>query len=251
MTLGIIGVGHLAVAVIEGLIASGMAPGDILLAPRGKGPAMADRFGVRLAADNAAVVAESGIVLLAVRPGAAADAVAGLGWRPGQRLVSACAGVPIEALQRAAPEAEVVRVMPLTAASIGASPTLVFPADPDVVALLERVGSPVPLRREDDFEVATVHAAVYGWAQALIATGAKWSAAQGLDEATARRLAARTFVAAGRMIAEQPAPMDDLIAALATPGGITEAGLRSLEQSGVPAGWEEACDVVLGRLKGS
>ena len=49
-----------------------------------------------------------------------------------------------------------------------------------------------------------------------------------MDPAAARELTARTFVAAGRMISEQDAPIDELIRTLATPGGITEAGLNTL-----------------------
>ena len=249
MKLGIIGVGHLAEAIITGLLRAGTAREAILLAPRGKGPALGRRHGLPLCADNADVVSRSDAVLLAVRPDAAVAAVQGLPFRAGQPLLSACAGVTRASLAAAAPAAAVVRIMPITAASLGASPTLVHPATPAVTALLERIGTVVALEHEDQFEVATVSAAVYGWAQDLIATCAGFAVRNGMDPAAARELTARTFVAAGRMISEQDAPIDELIRTLATPGGITEAGLNTLAARGAGEAWEEACAVVLARLR--
>lgn len=249
MQLGIVGVGHLASSLLAGFLRAGMRAEDVLLSPRGRGPELARAHGFGLARGNGDLVARSDIVLLAVRPADAPAAVEGLGWRRRQTLLSLCAGVPIRALEAAAP-AEIVRAMPLTAAEFGASPTLLHPAHPAASALLEKIGVVIPLEREIEFETATVSAAVYGWAQELIRLSADWSAAHGLPPETARALAARTFVAAGRTVAEKDAPMEALLAALTTPGGITETGLRHLREHGAPEAWEGACDAVLRKLKG-
>lgn len=249
--IGFLGVGHLAEEMITGLLRSGLPAGEMILSPRGHGPKLAERHGIALASDNGGLVAAADIVLLATRPGDAAAAVAGLGWRPGQILVSACAGVPLADLRVAAGPAEVVRIMPLTAASIGASPTPVYPDLPALRPLLARLGAVIPLADEAQFETATVSAAIYGWAQVLIGLGRDWSLAHGLAPETARRLAAETFVAAGRMIAERPEPVEALLTSLATPGGITECGLRVLEAGDVEASWIAACDAVLEKLTGA
>ncbi|MXN17947.1 hypothetical protein GR170_08875 [Pseudooceanicola sp. GBMRC 2024] len=249
MILGILGVGHLAETVLKGLLRNGADPAGIVLAPRGKGPALAAGHGFALARDNADLVARCDVVLLAVRPAVAAEAVAGLPWRAGQLLLSACAGVPAGDLP-AAP-AQVVRIMPLTASAIGASPTLVCPPDRRAMALMAQLGPAVPIATEAQFETATVSAAIYGWVQMLVQESALWSQHHGLPPETARQLVARTFVAAGRMVDEQAAPMAELLADLATPGGITEAGLDHLKAEGVPQAWSGACDTVLERLRGS
>lgn len=251
MTLGIIGVGHLARSILAGLVRAGHPPADILLSPRGGGPDLAGRHGFVLAPDNAALVERSDIVLLSVRPADACHAVQDLPWREGQVLMSACAGVLRASLQAAASGARVIRIMPITAAEQGASPTLAFPLVPEVQPFLDAIGSTIALDSEAQFETATVSAAVYGWAQALIRTGAVWNAQNGLDPSVARQLAARTFVAAGLMQTDESQTMDATLASLCTPGGITEAGLQSLQQSGVPEAWEEACALVLRRLRGS
>ncbi len=234
---------------LDGVVRAGHAPSGILLSPRGHGLDLAQTHGFALARDNAQIVAECDLVLLAVRPGEAPGAVRDLQWRAGQTLLSACAGVTLASLD--AGPADVMRIMPITASKLGASPTLAYPDLPAARPLLDAIGTIIALQTEDQFEAATVSAAMYGWAQALIRTGADWTSAQGMDAADARQLVARTFTAAGRMIAEENAPMEDLLASLCTPGGITRAGLDHLEAKGVPEAWEGASDMILARLRKS
>ncbi|MEB8386007.1 NAD(P)-binding domain-containing protein [Rhodobacteraceae bacterium KMM 6894] len=248
MRLGIIGVGHLAASILTGLTRAGWDPRDICLSPRGHASNLARRDGYTLARDNADLVARCDLVLLAVRPKDAVSSVTGLAWREGQVLLSACAGVSRTALAPAAP-ARVVRIMPITASELGASPTLIYPATDAARPFLEALGTAIDLTSEDQFNAATVSAAIYGWAQQLIIAGAEWSTEQGMDPATARQLAAQTFTAAGRMQAEQDAPMRDILNSLCTPGGITQAGLDHLNTKGVTDSWRSTCDMVLNRLR--
>ena len=248
MTIGIIGVGHLATALLEGFLLSGMDPEEILLSPRGKAAQLSARWGLPMATDNYDLVTRADLVLLAVRPLDAQRAIAGLPWRDGQTLLSLCAGVPRSALNVA--PASTVRAMPLTAAAINASPTACFPPVPKAMAILERLGPVIPLHDEAQFDLATVNAAIYGWAQDLVRQSADWMTAQGADAKTARRLASLTFVAAGRLTAESSESLEGLIAELVTPGGITELGLDVLARRQQPEAWQAACDAVHQRLKG-
>lgn len=247
MRLGILGVGHLATAMIAGLVRSGMPAHSMMLSPRGRAAEVSTRYGIPVAADNASLVAACDVVILAVRPVSAPAAVAGLPWRDGQVVVSVCAGVPLA--QLAVAPASAARAMPYTAAEIGASPTVYFPRLPVVHALLERMGPAIPLASEDEFEIATVSAAAYGWAQDLIRRTANWSVAQGGDPTAMRLLVAQTFVAAGRLIAEKSDTMEKMLEELVTPGGITELGLNTLAAGGQPDIWQKACEAVLDRLR--
>lgn len=246
MMLGVLGVGHLATAMLAGLVRAGVPPTDVLLAPRGQAAALSARHGFAVAVDNDDLVRRADVVLLAVRPAAVAGAIAGLPWRADQIVISACAGVPLAAMTVA--PAQAMRIMPMTAAEIGASPTICFPDLPQVRSLLMALGPLIPLRNEAEFEVATVSAAAYGWAQELIRRTADWSVAQGLAPDTARQLVSGTFVAAGALMAAKPEPMGQLLQELVTPGGITERGLQVLEDHGMGAGWEAACAAVLHKL---
>ncbi len=246
MILGILGVGHLAATLVAGFLRSGLDPAALLLSPRGKARELAARHGIALAGDNADLVARSSAVILTTRPADAPAAVAGLPWREGQIVISACAGVPLAHL--AVQPARGVRAMPLTAAEIGASPTACFPPLLEAVSILQRLGPVIALGGEIEFEAATVNAAVYGWALSLIRQSAGWMAAKGPDAQAMRQLAALTFTAAGRMIAEKPEPMEDLLGELVTPGGITELGLGVLAEGGVPQCWDAASQAVYDRL---
>lgn len=251
MRIGVLGVGHLASVIITRLVESGWPTDRLVLSSRGKGPEIAARYGLRLVLDNAALVNEATTILLAVRPPAAEEAVQGLRWRQNHIIVSTCAGVSIARLRAAAGEApRIMRVMPLTAAELGASPTTVYPDLPEARSLLKPLGPVLPMPSEEAFETATVTAAVYGWAQHLVRQTSGWLAAHGIEPQVARRLSALTFVAAGRLTAESPTDLDDLMRGLVTPGGITELGQKTLEQKGAPAAWDAACDAVLARLQG-
>jgi len=251
MILGVIGVGHLGAILVEALLDAGHPATDLRMTARGKAAGLAARHGLTLAPDTAAVVAGADVVILTVRPKDALAAVAGLPWRAGQKLISACAGVPVASLAAVLPaNVPVYRIMPLTAAAQKASPTTLFPADPAVAGLLAAFGPVVQLATEAQFETATVSAAVYGWVQRLVQVTADWSVAQGLPLDAARQLAALTTVAAGRNIADSPLPMDRLLAELVTPGGITEKGLHVLDAHGVIPAWTAACDAVQAKLAG-
>ncbi len=246
MVIGILGVGHLGKILVEALLAAGER--DLLLSPRGKAADLAARHGLRLAADTAELLTAD-VVILAVRPKDAVAAVAGLPWRAGQKIASACAGVKVASLAAVLPAGvSVHRIMPLTAAAQAASPTTLFPADADLERLLSAFGPVLPLGSEAEFETATICAAAYGWIQKLVQLTAEWSVAQGMPAASARQLSALTAVAAGRNIASSSTPMDQLLLELVTPGGITDRGLDLLQDRGALAAWEEACDAVKAKL---
>jgi pyrroline-5-carboxylate reductase len=141
--------------------------------------------------------------------------------------------------------------MPLTAAEIGASPTVFYPDNPAARDIIARFGATIPLADETAFEIATVPAAIYGWAQQLMRGTVEWSTEKGADADVMRKLVSLTFVAAGRLIAEKPEPMQQLLDELVTPGGITELGLHILRDRQQPEAWAAACDAVLNRLNGS
>lgn len=251
MRIGVLGVGHLASVIVTRLVEGGWPADRLVLSPRGKGPEIAARHGLELAAHNAALVAGAETILLAVRPVAAEEALRGLPWKQHHIIVSACAGVSIARLTAAAGEApRIMRVMPLTAAALGASPTTAFPDLPEARSLLEQLGPVLPMPSEEAFETATVTAAVYGWAQDLVRQTSGWLAAHGVENQVARRLSALTLVAAGRVTAESHTDLADLMRGLVTPGGITELGLKTLEEKGASAAWEAACDAVFARLQG-
>lgn len=251
MKLGFIGVGHLSTSIIRGLLESkSMSSDRIVLSPRGNSDKLSREYGFEVAKDNADLVQICDTVLLAVRPKDATSVVAGLPWRSNQILMSACAGVSINELSSMASGATIVRIMPTIASEFGASATLIYPHQPELKDFLSAIGKAIILDREDQFEVGTVSAAIFGWIQALILASSDWSTRNGMDAVQARALLSQTIIAAGTVAAEKNIPLSDIILNLATPGGITEAGLRHLEECQTMKSWEEACNIVMDKLHG-
>lgn len=250
MKLGIIGVGHLATALLKGLQSSQfLASDDIILSPRGSSKSLAADFGFRIATDNASLVETSDTILLAVRPRDTLEAIRGLPWRADHVLLSCCAGVPTAALSPLIGKATVVRMMPTIAAEFGQSATLIYPSMPRMEPFFGAIGKTYALENEDQFEVGSVSAAVFGWAQALIKASSDWSTQKGMPEDQSKALMAQTFISAGTTVAASDLSMTTLLENLATPGGITEAGLNHLNNTGALGAWDGASDAALARLE--
>ncbi len=250
--IGLIGAGHFGAALVRGFVRAGFGLDSLLSSARGRESAtLAAAHGIERVADNAALVRRADSVILAVRPGEAAAAVHGLPWRPGQLLLSVCAGVRIATLDAAtAGRARVVRALPMTAAEIGASPTPLFPDDGEARALLAPLGTVVALAAEDDMTVATAAAVAYTFAHDVIARTGAWAAERGLDLETGRSLAAAYVEAAARaMAADTGTPPDELIARLATKGGIAEAAYGPLRAARYGESWRTALDAALARVR--
>lgn len=246
MIVGILGVGHLASSLIEGFHRAGLSPRSILLSGRGKSEELAATYNLEICDDPHVLVSRSNVIILAVRPDAAGNAVSGLPWREDHVLISVCAGVALAAIP--AHPARIVRAMPLTAAEINKSPTAFYPDIPEARHLISMLGPAIALGSEHEFDIATVNAAIYGWVQDLVRQSVDWSSARGVDPRIMRELVSRTFVAAGQLIAEKPEPIEKLLSDLVTPGGITELGLKTLQEGGQPEAWLKACEAVMERL---
>lgn len=251
LQLGIIGVGHLASYIVEGLCATNDPP-DILLSPRNakRADALSKRFGIRIANDNHAVVRQSDIVILATRPPQALTAAADLPWRGEQTLICVAAGVSRALLSTVAVPATIVRAMPVSCVAIGESPTSLYPDDPNARSLLARLGPVIALPDEPSFQVASVIGAYYAWIYALAAETMPWLETAGIPPAAGRSLVLQAIRgAAGMMLAHPDDSPADMIRDLATPGGITELGLELLGQRGALTAWRDACQASLEQLQ--
>ena len=250
--VGIIGVGHLAGYLVEGLRRA--SPDiEIILSPRNveRSTKLAARFGASVAADNQAVVDAADVILVTTRPGDAVGACEAIAFRPDQTVISAAAGLPLQSLEPAIAPATAVRAMPISCAAINESPTLIYPDNPDAHALFDLLGRVHILPDESRFTPASAIAAFYGWVYALLDETVAWTEQAGVPPETARSLVLETVRGAADMALAQPAQeLSAMLDALATPGGITEHGLRTLHQRRGLTAWTEALDAVLDRMRG-
>lgn len=165
----------------------------------------------------------------------AAEPLAG----PDTLVVSILAGVPVEDLARAFPRARgVARVMPNmpVATGRGVVATHGVPqgeAGEPLRRLLATLGHVQPIAEESGFEAVTAltgcgPAFVYRFAQALAGAATRL----GIDPADADPLARAMLAGAAATLADSPDSPSALAEAVASPGGMTQAGLDVLDSDG-------------------
>jgi pyrroline-5-carboxylate reductase len=248
-TIGILGVGHFGGYLVEGLMrAKGLR---VILSPRGatKAKELSQRHGLEIAPDNQALVDRSDVVFLATRPKDAAATVAALRWREGQRFVVFAAGVR-PAMLSIGP-AVGVRAMACAACAHGESTIVVHPGDPIALGVLERLGPVLVMPSEAALEAGTVMYGYYAMLFGLMEEGERWAKAQGIPDQAARDIVAWCFRGAGTMrLHDIKESLPDIVASLATPGGLTERGLNSLRSEDGIAAWGRAMDAQLRKVRG-
>ncbi|RUL87232.1 pyrroline-5-carboxylate reductase [Tautonia sociabilis] len=238
---GFIGAGKMASALIRGMIRAGSVSPSAILAsdpsPEARNALAAD--GVTTSPSNAEVALGSDVLVLAVKPQAMTEALAGLdGGGAGKLVISVAAGVPLARLGAGiGTGARLVRVMPNTPALVGegASAYCLGPGvtEADEALVLRLLRSVGIARRvpESLMDAATGlcgsgPAFVYAAIEALSDGGVL----VGLPRELATQLAAQTVLGAARMVlatGEHPGALKDQVA---SPGGTTIAGLHALER---------------------
>jgi len=168
---------------------------------------------------------EAEVVLLAVKPAMLEKVV---GWLRGRRdsylLISILAGVTTEKLAKeAGGKARVVRAMPNQALrEIGEEQM-------DVVTALSGSGPAFMAKWVEELEKAAVRA--------------------GLDSKVSGELAARTMLGTGALLVREGIKPSELCAAVASPGGTTEAGLKVMQAGGIEALAGKAMNAAVNRAK--
>lgn len=243
MNVGFIGSGNIARAIALGL----GEPAAFADSGSGRAEELARATG-GTAGPAATVAQASDLLFLCHKPAQLNDVAAQLAGFAGT-IASVLAATPLAALRRAYPSARVVRLMPNTPVELGAGVICVAEeSDPDeqLADLLKRLGHVIRLP-ESQFELAT---AVGGCAPAFFALFAQQlvdaATQRGMDAATARSIVGGTLNGTGRLLDANDMDTGATIAAVASPGGLTERALHSFDASGLQDAVSRAVATVLG-----
>jgi len=245
-TIGFVGTGNMAEALIKGLIASEVVePKQIIGSDPRKERCdeLHQRFGIRTTTSNAEVVRAAEIVMLSVKPQilpAVLDEI-GSHLQPHCLCISIAAGIPVSAIEGRLPKGtRVVRTMPNTPALVGAGATAIAAgghATPDDLEAAKRifdaVGMTVTLDEEQLDAVTGLSgsgpAYVFLIIEALSDAGVK----MGLSRYNALALAAQTVLGSAKLLLEtneHPGRLKDMVT---SPGGTAIAGIATLEAGGL------------------
>jgi pyrroline-5-carboxylate reductase len=233
----IFGCGAMAQAMLSRWLEKGLSPNRVT-AVRASGAPVSG--GVTTVSDASALAPPS-ILVIGLKPQAFAALVPALLPLVGAhtRVVSIMAGITLDDLSDALPgAAAIMRVMPNMAVATGRGVVVTAmrggdAADPAFDALLATLGHVHAMPDETGFNLVTAltgcgPAFVYRFVQALAGAAVRL----GLDAGDADRLARATVAGAAASMAQSQLSPGELADAVASPGGMTQAGLDVLDSDG-------------------
>ena len=249
--LGVIGTGSIASAVVEGFCTA--APScSILLSPRNeqRGLLLEARFPqVRRASSNQAVLDQSEVVLLALRPGVAPEAMKELRFSMDHTVLSFIPLIPHAALAALAhPARAVYKVLPLpyVARHLGLVPF--FPADARVAERLRPLGEPMPVRDERELHLLWAVTGLISPFYAMLEVIQGWCVAGGADPETSKRYTASMYASLASLAEHKPVAFDALAREAATPGGLNQMALGMIREGSGFTDLRRALDAILERF---
>jgi len=240
--LTIVGLGKLGGILIDAFLDKGLLRPESVNAtvhhPE-RAQELAEAKGIRVTTDNAAAVAESDIVILAVKPYGIRPVCEELRshLRSDALVISVAASVPTSFIEESLGQIPVVRAMPNTPAAVGCGMTGIctgrFAGREERMAtehLFNAVGRTVVVDEKHMDAVTGLSASGPAFLYVVLESLAEAGVKVGLPRDVATLLAAQTTLGAAQMVLQtgsHPALLKD---AVTTPAGCTIDGLMELEE---------------------
>lgn len=242
-TIGFIGAGNMAQAIIHGLIKSGQPESEIIASNRSieKINLLQNRYPeLKSAANNKEVAEIADIIIVAVKPQTLQEALSPLQTLDlsNKLIVSVAAGVDCQTFESILSQPlRCVRTMPNTPATLGLSATGLFAnghcSDIDKT-LAENIFSAIGVcswvSQESQMNIVT---AIAGSAPAyyflFLDAICQSAIAQGLPAETAKDLAIQTALGAATMAQQSDFSLDELRQQVTSPNGTTHAAITSFQ----------------------
>lgn len=241
MKLGLIGAGNMASALARG-IGEPVLVADV---DADKAARLAEATGGE-ALTSAEVAEQADVVLLCHKP-KQLDEVAAEVAPKARAIASVLAGVKLADLEAAYPDRPVLRLMPNLPVEHGAGVICYAGtgAERELLELFGRAALVLPVE-EPDLEPAMAVMSCGPAFMALVAESlASAGAGQGLDDDQARRMVVETMAGTAIWLRAHGNDTEDLRRRVATPGGLTEKGLHTLEREGLPGALTAAVDEIV------
>jgi pyrroline-5-carboxylate reductase len=248
MRLGLIGAGNMASALARGI----GEPVLVYDVDQPKAKALADALGGEAVSSNAELAERADALVLCHKPKQLDEVAAEVGDRA-QVVVSILAATTTDQVAAAYPGASVYRFIPNMPTEVRrgvlcyiAGPGASAGPEDEILALMGRAGAVIPLDEEPLIEPAMALMSCGPAFMALVAESfAEAGAAHGLDPDDAVRMVVETMGGTADYLAQHDYDTRGLRARVATPGGVTEKGLITLEERGLRDVCRAAVDTVV------
>jgi len=242
-----VGAGSMAEAMISGIGASGLLPGEHMWLTNKQDThrlqTLEQRYGVRTTYNYDELFSDADVVVLAMKPKDAASAIKEIKTflTDEMLIISVLAGVSIAAIEAAAEASlAVARVMPNTSAAIGKSATALAVNENvtdvqkgRVKELFNTIGLTAIVEESQLDAVTGLSGSGPAYIYYLVEAMEKSAAEIGLEKQTAKQLIIQTLLGAAEMLTKSDKEPSQLRFEVTSPGGTTEAGISVLEKHGV------------------
>ncbi len=260
-SVGFIGGGNMAEAIIKGLLASGVNPDNIMVAELvpSRRDFLQQEYAIQVTADAAAVVNAHTHVVLAVKPQAVDNTLRPVAecFSPSHCLISVLAGTSTARLEGLLDvQVRIIRAMPNTPALIGAGAAGICrgrhaTAEDEAFALqlFGAVGC-VEVVTEAMLDAVTgVSGSGPAYVYMLIEAMAEGGVVEGLTREAALSLAANTVAGAAQMVAQGQGHPAILREKVCSPGGTTARAVHTLERGNFRATVMDAVGAATARAR--
>lgn len=262
MKLGFIGSGNMARAIMGGVIQNGVVQKDDIIASDPNEASrndVAKSLGVHTTANNGQVVAQSDVVIFAVKPNVLGPAIEGIRSAVDEStlFISIAAGKTITWIEDAFQvPVRLVRVMPNTPALVGEGVAALCPnshATENDAEVAQRIFGACGTAQVMSEQLLDVCGAVSGASPAyvfmFIEALADAAVAEGMPRAMAYPIAEQAVLGSAKLALQtgkHPAELKDMVC---SPGGTTIEGLQVLEEDGMRAAIIRAIRAVMAKQR--
>ncbi|MBV7363928.1 pyrroline-5-carboxylate reductase [Actinomycetaceae bacterium TAE3-ERU4] len=260
-TIGFLGAGNMAGAIVRGLVHDGYLPTSLLVTDRSatRAPALAQELGVKYYSEATYLVGESDILVLGMKPHHQSSALENLRnslEESSPLVISLAAGRTCKQIENSLPaSSRVIRAMPNVAAAIGESITGLAKGsnatseDLQIASeVLAAVGKTIVIEEEYFPAFTALAGCSPAWFSACVDALAQAGVSGGISKKDSTYAVANALIGTGKLILnslEGGAAPARIIDSVCSPGGSTVAGLLAAESSGLRKVWLDAFSAAL------
>lgn len=243
--IAFIGAGSMAEAMIAGITSTAfLEKSQVFVTNKNSSERLdelSERFGVQCTYEQEQVLKGADLIILSMKPSDIKGAIGQIKQlvHEGQLIVSVAAGVSTETITKLFDrEIPVVRAMPNTSASIGASATAIaggtYATEDHMLqakALFNTIGTTTVVNEADMHIVTGISGSGPAYFYYMVEAMEQAAVEAGLEPEVAGELITQTVIGAGEMLKSSGMPAAELRRNITSPNGTTHAGLETLARN--------------------